>query len=1218
LPLIGYYEKNVAKQHLQTEDNLVAMVEQQLRLLEFDVVQLHELKLNDTVDILKNWNEIKDIANSNNLNIIIYRGDTLQQWTHNTISPIPKASELKQGSNYIHAKNGHYWAFLKSYGSYHVICVATIKSQFSYRNQYIQNSFGSRFEFVSDASFSTEEKDEYLPIRSVNGHTLFYIQISGSNYHVPNWIWLTFVLFLLILLYHTHQLMRYWLEYNTLFASIFFAVFWILVRWANTYYQTPDFIYQTRLFNPLVYASSVWFPSLGDLLFDSLIIMWWLVLYEKVQAPISRLWKGTTKLMVFYFWLIASISITHLAVLSLRSLTIDSQISFDISNIYNVSHFTYVALLLVIIQMLTVYFVIRNFHRIWEQYDFGENKLIQMLLILVLYAAIMWLMQPITIFQLVLVLLIVLIFFAYKHVSLSLNRFQQYFGLVFIIAFFSSWGINHWAEKKEHEERKIFALKLVAQNDITTDYFLRSIERKMDKDAYIQEYFNSPFITKALFEKRIRQIYFTGYLSKYEVSVFDFDVLGNHFKARNQYSYRTLNKIYEEESTPSFNKYFRYLGSNTLAKGYVARINVIDKNLPIGQLFILLKPKLIQNENRFDELLIDGFKMGVQTPNMYSFALYKDRNLVYQTGNYPFRIKNTWGESLDGFTFFNENGYEHMLYTDKQYLTVVVTKPLSTLTQTAGLFSFIFTLCTAILVLILFTYVALNAQAYKKYRRFQQYIINPIRGVFNRFLLIHSKDSLYLRTRIQTSIIFILFVSLLVSGYLTISFINQKYNTRQTERLMKKLRSAVLAVENENIKSYEIKYDNELEAFVNELADLYDNDITLYDIHGRVLASSISKIYDEHIIASLMHEDAYYHLKLLRESQFSTIEQIGSLQFQSAYAPIFYNKNELLGYLHLPYFSQRVDLLAEISSIIIGFINLYVVLFIFIGLIAYIITRNISQPLALIQESLSRTSLEKNEPIEWSRQDEIGELVAQYNRMIEELEEGARKLAETEREGAWREIARQIAHEIKNPLTPMKLSIQHLQRAYANKDSNIEEKLQRTTQLLVNQIDMLSELATEFSSFAKMPQPQNEWINVCQSLIQIVELYKADASCDIEITCKVSDELYFDPSYFSRSIGNLIKNALQSIAEDKKGLIEIIAKQHTDTIIISVKDNGCGMTPEQVSQIFKPYYSTKIHGMGLGLPIVKSMIESGMGQISLTSTAGVGTTFTITLPLQKK
>ena len=196
----------------------------------------------------------------------------------------------------------------------------------------------------------------------------------------------------------------------------------------------------------------------------------------------------------------------------------------------------------------------------------------------------------------------------------------------------------------------------------------------------------------------------------------------------------------------------------------------------------------------------------------------------------------------------------------------------------------------------------------------------------------------------------------------------------------------------------------------------------------------------------------------------------------------------------------------------------------------------------------------------------------------------------------------------------MKLSIQHLQRAFKNKDENIEDKINRTTNLLVNQIDTLSELATEFSSYAKMPAPSYEKLNVKNSLDQLVELYSANTDTKIFLECDDHIEINFDRSYLSRSVGNIVKNAIQSIPEDKEGKVEITVAEDNETITINVKDNGSGITDEQAEKIFMPYFSTKISGMGLGLPLVKNMIESGGGKISFKTMLDIGTEFTITLP----
>ncbi len=1178
-------------------------------------IQWMQSPLSDTLHIQRNWSNITELATSQNLTLTIYRNDTLLFWSNNNLNGDKTFAQTKSGTGLVQTQNGYYVTYKQIRGSYTYLFYYNLKTEYPFRNQYIENRFDQDIGFIKEGLVVTKPMDQFVDIHNLAGEYLCSLQIFSFTEQTPTWLIICISLSIVLLLIWIHWFIRLHIQSHLWLSTVSFWGMLVYLRWLSIYYHYPAFLYALTLFDSKIYASSTWFPSLGDLCINASIVLWYLVILE-TKTSINHqdaADKNWTYKIRFAGYFLVCIAAAHLAISFIRSLTLDSQISFNINNVFSINFFTYLGLVVCIIILLSIYFLSRNFIRYVKHNGVNQKlNIITIVLGLIVYFIIANLFIEPDIFHSIVTVLVLATFFTFKAFTLKLNRFQQYFVVIFIVAFITSISINHWLDSKELETRKLFAAKLVSQNDITTDYFLRNVEKKIVKDEYVLDYFINPIIIKSQFEKRIRQLYFTGYLSKFEVSILDYDSMGFFFKQKNEYSFQKINDLYKKKSLETINSNFRYLSSKADIKGYLAKFEIIKQGTKLGYIFILLQPKLIQNENRFDELLIDGFRQNNRKTFDYSYAVYKDKNLVFQSGNYPYRIKNTWGETNNEFRFFSEQDFDHLLYTDNQPLTIIISKQSDSLIQTIGLFSFIFTFCTVALILILFVYIGLNAQILLQLRWYKTGIFGTFRDLFNRMLMIDKPDVLYIRTRIQTAIIFIVFITLLFTSYFTINFITQKYNNRQTERLMKKIRNVVLTVENENISNFD--NNGELGAFINQIADFYDTDITLFDQQGKVMASSIGKIYDEGVLSDRMNPTAYYHLELLRESQYSQNENIALLQFQAAYAPVFKNKSEVLGYLQLPYFSQQADLLTEISSVIVGFINLYVLLFIIIGIIAYLVSRNISYPLILIQQKLSRTVLgEKNEFIQWQRDDEIGELVKQYNHMIAQLEESAQKLAETEREGAWREIARQIAHEIKNPLTPMKLSIQHLQRAYKNQDANIEDKLNRTTALLINQIDTLSELANEFSSFAKMPAPNYEPINVEASLREIVLLY-SNTNTSISLTSNVTSDLNFDRSYFSRSIGNIVKNAIQAIPEEVDGIIEIIAEEHTENIVITVKDNGSGMSEEQASQIFKPYFSTKISGMGLGLPIVKNMIESGGGTISFTSTLGIGTIFTITLP----
>jgi signal transduction histidine kinase len=1187
---------------------------------EVSFINLMNGVLSDTANLQRNWSDVIELGLKENISILILKRDTLLLWSNNTISLNDIPPQLPMGSGFIKAPNGYYLSSKQQRGSFTFVLLYNIKTNYPFRNQYIDNNFDTELGFIKDGFVVTKPLEGFRDMKDITGNYLFSLQIYSFTETTPFWLCLLIGLALIVLLICIHTLMQHYITTHLILSTLLFVMVLLALRWVNVFYHIPAFIYELKLFDSQIYASSIWFPSLGDLLVNAAIVLWYLVLLEGRTSIDED--KNEIKPVHFYtrllLYLILCLSATHIGVSFIRSLTLDSQISFNINNVFSINIFTYLGLIVCILILLSVYFLSRNLVRFINQQQprFFQTSL-AISLAIIAYVLLSYFTIEADHFHTLITVSLLSTFIIFKATPIKLNRFQQYFVVIFIIALASSVSINHWLSAKEQENRKLFATKLVSQNDITTDYFLKSVEKKIATDEYVVDYFLNPIIIKSQFEKRIRQLYFTGYLSKFEVRILDYDSLGYYFKEKSNFTFNEINRLYKTKTIETINSHFRYLTNKADLKGYLAKFEVIHKKHKIGYIFILLEPKLIQDENRFDELLIDGFRQTNRKLFDYSYAVYKDKSLIFQSGNYPYRIKNTWGETANEYKFFNEQEFDHLLYTDNQPLTIIISKQRDSLLQTIGLFSFIFTFCTVTLILILFIYISLNAQLLLQLRWYRSGFFTTLRDAFNRVLMIERPEVFYIRTRIQTAIIFIVFITLLLTSYFTISFITQKYNNRQTERLMKKLRNVILTVENENISNFEYSNAGELSAFINQIADFYDTDITLFDKQGHVMASSIGKIYDEGVIASVMNPSAFFHLELLRESQYIHNENIALLEFQAAYAPVFKNKTEVLGYLQLPYFSQQADLLTEISSVIVGFINLYVLLFIIIGIIAYLVSRNISYPLILIQQKLSKTVLgEKNELINWHRDDEIGELVKQYNRMIEQLEASAKKLAETEREGAWREIARQIAHEIKNPLTPMKLSIQHLQRAYKNGDTNIEEKLNKTTTLLINQIDTLSELANEFSSFAKMPAPNYEPLNVKIALEEIVSLYSLNTEAQLILECNVQSELLFDRSYFSRSIGNIVKNAIQAIPENQEGMVQVIATEHTENIEIIVKDNGTGMSKDQASQIFKPYFSTKISGMGLGLPIVKNMIESGGGTITFITETGNGTTFTVTLPKQ--
>jgi signal transduction histidine kinase len=1182
--------------------------------------EIANIAIGDSLSLRKSWTDLADLSNTENASLFLFRNDSLVFWSRNESDAKRYLQVLDSGLHFLNVQNGSYLSFFKQIGSHKAVLLYSVKTNYNYQNQYIENHFNDELSFLGSALLSPSKLKDFEDVTDSKGNYLFSIQIFGAGKVTPFWLKLLITILILFCAWCFHFLIQKYSNKNMVVSTILFFALALSARWVFLQLKIPIFVYSLKLFSPDIYASSKVNPSLGDFMSLVFIFLWYFYLIRNVNLinPTSKV-KQIIHL-AFVSWL--TITIADGAFDAIKSLVFDSQISFDINNIYALDSFTFLGLLLAVMILLLAYQMTLRLFKLIEKngLSYPEKAIILGFVFyflhpfLVRYLYERGLYFPIGSSTLVFTFIIFRAF-----VIQRVNRLQQYLIMVLVLSVFTSFFIYYWSFKKEQDNRILFAGKLTAQNDINTELFLKTAERRLKEDKYFKGYFNNPISLNSDLVKQLRPLYFNGYLSKYDVTIYDFDSSGNHYRTRNAYSYKQLNYAWKELSTPTLNSNFKYLGNNSFVKGYLSKFPVLKSGHLQGTIFIHLEPKLIQDENRFEELLIEGYRnMSSKKRSDYSYAIYRERQLMSQSGPYAYRTAYTFLEPENKpHHFVEEDGQDHLILKESNNIAIVITKPAAPWYEPFGLFSLSFTFFTIVLVFAISLFALFNNNWINKSKLLAKMpVFQILKSFINKLLFFDEADLSLLRTRIQLGIILIVFVTLASTAYFTIDLVKGQNDSKQSEKLLKKIRSVAAAIETEaQYGNLQVRRPEDIGSFLNQIADFYETEITLFNPRGEVISSTIRKLYDDAVLAPMINSEAFYHLNLLKESQFIQSERISTFSYTASYVPIHSKNKELIGYVQLPYFNRYADLYAEISSIIVGFINLYALLFIIIGALAWIYSRNISFPLVLIQQQMAQTTIgKKNEPIQWSRRDEIGELVIQYNQMIDQLEESAQKLAKSEREGAWRDIARQIAHEIKNPLTPMKLSIQHLERAWNDQSPKLPETFKRVTKTLITQIDSLSELATGFSSFAKMPAPNYEQIDVKDLVEQVVHLQEQYFDGKIEIN--VPDDTYveFDKGYLNRSLVNLVKNATQAIPEEVGGLIQVMAFLKDDQLVIHVQDNGCGISSEQAEKIFTPYFSTKVIGMGLGLPIVKSMIESGGGTIDFESEPGKGTLFIIVLP----
>jgi len=484
-----------------------------------------------------------------------------------------------------------------------------------------------------------------------------------------------------------------------------------------------------------------------------------------------------------------------------------------------------------------------------------------------------------------------------------------------------------------------------------------------------------------------------------------------------------------------------------------------------------------------------------------------------------------------------------------------------------------------------------------------------------------SISQLPLRAKIRVMVLLIILLPLFIVVINLRSFVQDRY-VAQTEAALQESTSRITALIEQEcgdmLKSLPDSRSQLLLKF-KEIANVVEDDITLYDRDGQYITSTQPQIFETGISSDLMNAEAFSELRSGESANKVNREYIGNLPFFAAYKPILNEDNIPIAYVNIPYLGRQDQLNQQVLDFLSYFVNTYLLIFLIVNVVAIMLTNTITQPLQLIQDRLSSIQLgDYNRPIDYRSNDEIGDIIQAYNLMLDKLSQSEEKLKQSQREKAWRQMARQVAHEIKNPLTPMKLSIQHMNRAWSEQSLHLNKMFPRFVKTLLSQIDTLARIANSFSEFAKMPEPIKDQISINEVLLEVVDLYAQ--SDDIEWNIDIPNEefwSYADRDQISRCFQNVVKNGVQAM--EGKGTMDIrIYESSLDSCTIEIGDNGKGMSEEVQEMIFEPNFSTKSSGMGLGLAMVKRMIEISGGKIYFQSEYNKGTTFFIELPLVKK
>ena len=439
---------------------------------------------------------------------------------------------------------------------------------------------------------------------------------------------------------------------------------------------------------------------------------------------------------------------------------------------------------------------------------------------------------------------------------------------------------------------------------------------------------------------------------------------------------------------------------------------------------------------------------------------------------------------------------------------------------------------------------------------------------------------------------------------------SNKYHEQRLERKKSQLQRSISYIfQNTPSTLNQKQLDSVFKEKIFQIADVQNVNFNIYNLDGSLLNSTL--IGAENKINDLVL------LKLKNSEELSIIQKttINNVQYRSSYSLILDNLSNPIWILNLPYYDDDQLNSYELNSFIAIFGKVYFLILIIAIIFSYLISVYITKSLSEIGKKIKQTRLDKtNTKIQIkARSKEVNILVESYNKMVEMLNDSVKKLSKSNKEQAWREMAKQVAHEIKNPLTPMRLSIQSFQRNFDKNDSKFKSRLDEFSKTLIQQIDTMSTIASAFSNFAEMPAQQGEKINIIETTKLALKIFKENY---IVFSSEFKDlQVRIDRTQMVRIITNLIKNALEACELIKEPKVQVIIEKKKKEVLISVIDNGEGISKELKNKIFEPKFTTKTSGMGLGLGMVKNLVDSYDGRISVSSKIDIGTTFSITFPL---
>lgn len=914
-----------------------------------------------------------------------------------------------------------------------------------------------------------------------------------------------------------------------------------------------------ELFSPVLYADTALFNSLGSLLFNNMTVAFVFYALFVMRYRIHRRMERFSPVRQKL-----AIGLHVLAALAL---------------------------------MLYIHFVMRslilNSSIVMEPYrltDIGVYAILSYLTFAMLFLALLY--------QLYLIVMLIR-----RDARVNLFSWRNLLIYTMVISLYSVLAINSYSLNKEYESNRVNTGKLAVERDLSLELFLRDVEPSIQTDPFFSV-LTSVHGTEMIKNRMLERYLYADAVQKYSITLTtcssnDLITLGQGMEPVNCLAfYKNMIDEYGVPLAPGSN--FYYLHDYNGLASYLGVFSYPDPTtLQLSWLFMELESKFRNDviSNPFDALTARA-GTAATLPRHYSYARYSDDRMVSHGGSYGYPVKPPT-EYPAGYTMSNRNGFVHFVNRLSDEDLTVISRPRRPFFPLLVSFSYLVIFYG--LFLLLFTL---------RWRR--EKILNlPKHSLKRKITLL-----------ITLTIVFAL-GTMGIGSVVYVMRLTRENNREAMDGLMQSAQTLLA----EPCK-YALRYNDintpQLFQAMDEYNKVTHHDLHLYNIHGELIRSTKPELFDQFLVGKRMNNKAFRQIVKEQQLRYVDLENIAGVRFYSIYEPVFNGNGDMVAIANVPYFTRSQDVTEATASTMSVIINIYLILLIAAVVIGTLISNSLSRPLVEIKERIERLALSGNRRIKYRNTgDELGVLIESYNKMVEDLEESTRQLAMNEREQAWKEMARQIAHEIKNPLTPMKLSIQYLMKLKEENVPGWETKLESVSKSLLEQIDTLSQTASEFSSFARFFSEEVTRIDLVALIEEQLELFDNREDLCFEFVRREEDgSAWVDGrrSQLARVLVNLITNAIQAI--DSAGItdghirISLTSEQLEEAPAwrIDIDDNGPGVSEEDMAKLFTPNFTTKKTGTGLGLAICRSIIEQSQGTIGYSRSDLGGARFTITLP----